>query len=763
MRRALAFVMCLTVTAFAAPAAAADPIPPTTLPAASAKAPLFVELVVNGRSEGEIVALRIDGEALYLERAVLRQAQVRVEGDGEMDVAHAPGLKARYDVALQRLELEVSPDLLPVSHIASRGAGRVATTAAWGGLLNYDLYMVTGEGQLASLWSEQRVFGPRGVISNTGVFVAPSSGGVGGYRRHDTFARVIDEDRARALTMGDFITQSLPWTRSVRMGGVQVSRAFRVRPDLITMPLPSFAGETAVPSAVDLFINGHRQQTTNVTPGRFVLDSAPVVTGAGEATIVTTDAVGRQVQTTVPFYVSAELLRPGLSDFSFEAGFLRRGYGADSFDYGPAAASATIRHGLSSELTVEAHAEVAPGLAGIGGAFAWAPRRLGTITASLSLSQADGQRGSRWSLGYEYTAPGFGLAYQHEEHGPQFRDLGDIGAPPRAGSRSDRLIGNLNFKASGTLALAYLDGETLNGPKTRLVSASYHRVVGRRATLLVSLDCDLKEGSTGAQIRLAVPFGRHSVGLAASRVDGRTLSAVDYARAMPSDGGVNVSAGVARDQNGKAYGQGSLALRTRAVELQAGGAFADRQRSGWVGATGGLAFMDGHLFAVNQISDAFAVVSTGLKDVTVFYENQAVGRTGRTGRLFVPHVVSYQNATFAIDTLSLSEGYVTGSVSTQMALREGAGAVVRLPVRKARPILVALVDAAGRPLEPGGVVQRPDGGASTVGWDGLVYLEDVGAVAQLTVHRRDGSRCEASLVVPADVEALSKIGPATCA
>ena len=33
------------------------------------------------------------------------------------------------------------------------------------------------------------------------------------------------------------------------------------------MPLPSFAGKAAVPSAVDLFVDGYRQQGADVAPG----------------------------------------------------------------------------------------------------------------------------------------------------------------------------------------------------------------------------------------------------------------------------------------------------------------------------------------------------------------------------------------------------------------------------------------------------------------------------------------------------------------
>lgn len=61
--------------------------------------------------------------------------------------------------------------------------------------------------------------------------------------------------------------------------------------------------------------------------------------------LITTDALGRQVSTTLPFYVTSELLKRGLSDGAVTLGSLRRNYGIDNFDYGPAAGSGSYRYG----------------------------------------------------------------------------------------------------------------------------------------------------------------------------------------------------------------------------------------------------------------------------------------------------------------------------------------------------------------------------------------------------------------------------------
>ncbi|MFD2137447.1 hypothetical protein ACFSLT_23805 [Novosphingobium resinovorum] len=100
---------------------------------------------------------------------------------------------------------------------------------------------------------------------------------------------------------GDLVTRTLPWSNAIRLGGVQVSRDFAVRPDVVTYPVPAFAGEAALPSSVQLFIDNHEAFGGSIQPGPFVMNPLPQINGAGQASIVVTDALGRQVATQVPF------------------------------------------------------------------------------------------------------------------------------------------------------------------------------------------------------------------------------------------------------------------------------------------------------------------------------------------------------------------------------------------------------------------------------------------------------------------------------
>ena len=84
--------------------------------------------------------------------------------------------------------------------------------------------------------------------------------------------------------------------------------------------MPAYFGSVALPSTVDLFIDGMRRYRGDVPPGPFALDAIPRINGSGEATLVVTDALGRSQTIAFPFYASARLLLPGLSRWSLAAG-----------------------------------------------------------------------------------------------------------------------------------------------------------------------------------------------------------------------------------------------------------------------------------------------------------------------------------------------------------------------------------------------------------------------------------------------------------
>ncbi|CAI0829850.1 F1 capsule-anchoring protein precursor [Serratia entomophila] len=792
----------------------ADDLPPPPSAITMPDATLYLEPVVNGRQTGKVVPVNYRGGHYYMTPQQLIDAGLPVADQQAKDVA--VDLLNKVDISYsgesQQLLINVPNDWLPQQRIgAQHPIQPLPAQSSLGMLFNYDVYAnqsnANGRPGYLSAWSEQRLFDGFGVIANTGIFrsafngAAGDSGG-GRYIRYDSQWHYNDDRRLLSLTAGDLTTGSLPWSSAVRIGGLQLSRNFAVRPDLITYPLPQFSGQAALPSSVDLYINSYKNSTTSINPGPFTLDSVPYINGAGQATVVTTDALGRQVSTTVPFYVASNLLQTGMSDFSVSAGALRRNYGIESADYGQWVTSASGRYGVTDWLTMEGRAEGAAALAvgGLGADFRVG--QLGVFNASYSYSQAgdnafDGgppivrqneydpltgrplpspdpqpvyryasTHGDQSSFGYTYSNQRFSLNAQRVLRSAGFGDISVYKSDYRLSRRTDQLTGSVSLSRLGSIGAGYFDVRDAIGQRTRLVNFSYSLSLWGNTSLYASVNREIGSSGYSAQLQLSIPFdswGTASLGAARDNRN-RWSERVSYSRAAPTDGGLGWNLAYADGQDSGAYRQADLTWRARTLEARAGmyGTRDDYNR--WGEISGSLVAMNGGLYATNTINDAFALVSTqGYPDIPVRYENQLIGVTNAQGYLLVPTVTSYYHARFQIDPLTLPADVALPTVEKTVAIRDHSGFLVEFPIQPISAADVELVDAQGKPLANGSQVAVIGGNQqSYVGWDGMAYIDPVQQHNRLSVIPADGGpACQAEFSL-AKSQGIQRVGPIVC-
>ncbi|MBK6351186.1 MAG: fimbrial biogenesis outer membrane usher protein [Proteobacteria bacterium] len=172
---------------------------------------------------------------------------------------------------------------------------------------------------------EAGVFTPHGVGTNA-LLSRDDDDSRSAVRLETTWTLDLPE-RLATLRLGDTISASGAWGRSVRFGGVQFGTNFATQPTLVTTPMLAARGSAVVPSTVDVFVNGAQVASQDVPPGPFTIDHVPSITGAGQMQVVITDALGRQQVLSQPYYTGPALLRAGLNEYSFELGSMREDYG----------------------------------------------------------------------------------------------------------------------------------------------------------------------------------------------------------------------------------------------------------------------------------------------------------------------------------------------------------------------------------------------------------------------------------------------------
>lgn len=560
----------LLVIAAAGTALAADVARPTfAQPAADATSTYDLEAHVNGRDTGLIVQIDRDARGFVMSADELTEIGIRVDnlpldGDRRIALADVPDLQYHYMESEQRVELTLPDAQLVPERIGFIAPPPSPPQSGTGLLLNYAAHLQSSRiayeqkqnarrlhvpllgsaryGRLPPLSEQQaqeqyerrnrtfalstelRLFTPRGVIVNSGYSTLES--GRSEYTRQDSYWTYSDVERMRTWTVGDFISSSLGWSRAVRLGGISLARNFDVRPDLITFPVPALGGSAVVPTTVDLYINGLRQATAEASGGPFLFANPPAVSGAGKASIVFQDALGREVVIQRPLYMDTRLLAFGTTEYAVQAGYTRRNYGAQSFDYGDSpAATASYRRGVRDGFTLEAHAELADGLhnAGVGGLVALG--RFGVLDGSWSESGGDG-RGRQFGLGYQYLSPALSVDVRGLRTQDDYRDLGSLEGVSISGRQVHASL-SVPITPRHTVMLTYTRQEASVLGGSRIVTVGYNGTFGTRlnvfATYFRDLDLDDPGGLfIGGSLSLG-PRMNASVG-ASRRGDARTAS-----------------------------------------------------------------------------------------------------------------------------------------------------------------------------------------------------------------------------------------------
>jgi outer membrane usher protein len=359
-------------------------------------------------------------------------------------LADLPGVRYRYIESTQSIEIEtVDSVLTPVVLDEARAPtpfdpARVEQN--FGAVLSYGLYGYYGSG-VASLSGqyEARLLTPWGVLSSTGYGRVSNEGPRRAeHVRLDTYWRHVDTRHVLAFTVGDLVAEGGDLGAVYRLGGIQVRRDFGNRADLVTTALPIFSGTAALPSTVDLYVNGVRYFTGETTPGRSSSARCRTWVAGVTTTVVLTDALGRETRIEKPVFFSPRLLPRGMIDFSLEAGFPRLKYGSASFDYlDEPAASGSIRYGWRDWLTVMAHAEGMKDFANVSAGAALRVGGYGVVTARGAVSDFRGVIDTRYAIDVEGGVAGINFFGSIERAHAGYQDVVRVVELKAASVRSD--------------------------------------------------------------------------------------------------------------------------------------------------------------------------------------------------------------------------------------------------------------------------------------------------------------------------------------
>lgn len=686
-----------------------------------------------------------------------------IEGKPYVRIDDLSGVKYYVDAGTQTLMLQ-----LPASaFIANEFDGDVKSpldlyTTQAGGFLNYDLnWQRIHRQETAGGLFEIGAFNSSGNGTNTAIW--RSGDAQRGMVRLDTTWNIDMPGKMQSLRFGDAISRGSSWGRSVRFGGVQWGTNFATRPDFTTFPMPTLRGEAVLPSTIDLYVNNTRRLQSNVESGPFDLANVPVVTGQGELQLVVRDLLGRQQIITQPYYASQSLLRPGLHDFSIEAGAIRNNYGIDSANYGHLMLGATDRLGLSPTFTRELRAEVLSDQQTLGANGVWLMPQvgtsyLGTLNFGAAVSNHSGKDGHFVALGTERQTRKISYSLQSRYADRDFAQIGQLAnSTPR-----NTFTASVGLPLAGnSLGLNYLSQSTWEGAKNRMLSLNLSRGLGSFGNLSLSaLRNFTNEPHNSVSLILTIPLdSRTSMSFDAIRQGDLARNAVLVQRNPPPGSGLGYRV---RASDSDEY-LASATVNTNFASFNAETAQANGQEGYRVGASGGIAVAGGGMFLSRRIDDSFAVVRVDdYANVRVYRENQEVTRTDQNGRALIPHLRGYQKNLVSIAQEDLPLDAEVDKLELRLTPALRSAVVLDFPVRRSRSVSFRLVGEDGKTPAPGTMVQlEADKREFPIGFDGRVFISG------LNINNRlfsvwSGRRCSLEINLGDTKELLPDLGTLIC-
>lgn len=766
---------------------------------------MVLRATLNTQDKGDVYVERVvDGDFLLkvedLKSMGLRDLTgtiVTVNGELHLSLRSVAGVSYVFRQKELILDISAEPRLLPETAIKLRGEGRRkgAVSEGTSAFFNYAINHNNGTGSSVSRfdfageagWSYRDFL----FLSNAGT----SQDGSGKLVR--LTSSVTHDDRAtlRRWVIGDFFSPTREFDNGANLGGISLSKNYALNPYLIAFPTPSIKGSVALPSDLEVYLDGQRIRSERLGPGQFELSDILAYGGTRNVQLVLRDAFGRVRQLDYSFYFSDLPLQQGLHEYSYNLGALRRNYGTASASYGPFAYSAFHRYGVSNALTLGARTEGTRKLSGIGLAATVVMGNAGVASIAVAASATGGRRGSAVSAGYNYQAKRWNMGFSVRRDSGQYATLGLPVTVTNRKYEVNAVIG-ANLQGSGSVSVSHtalgVRAQQPDPSPAENSSFSFVPLESRRTTAVtyslpflskrMSLTATLSHIREKAQSRnelflgLIYFFDKDFSAAANYRTDRiSSEGAVLFTKNQPIGEGLGYVLSADRASGiGTTSTSGKSSVQYNAPAAIVRAEFGARRNDGATSAdyrlsvAGGVAYVGGSLAFGRPVMDSFGIVKVGeLPGVSVLVNNQEMGKTNAQGTLFVPTLSPYYDSDVSLVPSTLPIEYSVQAITRKISPSQRSGVLIDFGLTKIQAIsgkLNVLQDGTLRPVENREASLTRDGKPLRflTGRGGEFYLENLAPGTYRAQVELEGTPCGFLLTIPASDEIIVELGDVAC-
>jgi outer membrane usher protein len=593
-----------------------------------------------------------------------------------------------------------------------------------------------------------------------------------GFQRGFSNLMIDDRDNLNRTIIGDrFINSSSLLAGNPTIGGISFGRQFSLDPYVIkTSQDFNIRGAVTTPSTVDIYNNGVFIRREQLAPGQYELRNLPLNTGNNNTTAIVRDSFGREQIINNINYFSANILKPGLNDYSFNVGF-RRQDTTNNPNYQELLASGSYRHGINDGLTAGIRLEGSSSLINAGSDLAL-KFPFGEIGIEGAISNSKGADGVAGIFRYNYISSGFGFNASTKITSPKYTNTSLVSTQDRTTWENNL---QLVFPISNynSLNLQYQNMQYRDSGTRNRISASTGFSLGSQNNLSLTLS---HSNQSNGQNENAIFLSFSAFDNQNNRISSITyqnqnsrtsmLAQIDKPLSAKDDFGYRLQAGLTGE--GAVSTNGILRAQTSFGRYEANYTNSSQGSNTSLNASGGILSIKNKVFFTRPLDGSYALVEVpNLPNVAVKLNNNVVGKTGSDGSFILTGLQPYYPNKIGIEVKDIPLNYTAVNSTQLIAPMERSGAIVTFPAYKIQAFLgKILVKTSKQSLVPSYgriAVNTSDGKViSPLGIDAEFYLENLTAGKYPALIEYEGGECRFEIDVPKKDELIVELGVLTC-
>ncbi|MBT9477151.1 fimbria/pilus outer membrane usher protein [Polaromonas sp.] len=798
--------LCLAV-AISPPSLAEDKPNPSAVSVAVQMETLILRVTLNTENKGDAFVQRSADLDFFLKVEDLKAMGVKdptgtiqvIDGEPHVSLRSIKGITSTFDEKALTLNISAEPQLLSSSSFGLRAERRRGTLSEStnSAFLNYALTGMNG-----SFASSNGVgfAAEAGVRWGDNLFMSDAStvdtaAGKHLVRLTSSMTR-DDRENLRRIVIGDLLTPSRDFSNSINLGGVSISKLYGLDPYFVRFPTQSLTGSVALPSDLEVYLDGQKIRTERLRPGEFELRDILAYGGARNVQVILRDAFGRVQQLNYSLYFSDQPLQHGLHEYSYNFGAMRRQFGIQSNNYGPAAFTMFHRYGLGSALTVGWRAETTRDFLNTGPTLTAVLGSFGVVNLGLTGSTLAGRKGAAGLASYNFDSRNWalGMFLRHDS-----RNYASLGDPPVMTTRrnessvsaSYRLPQNATVSLSHTALTTRAFTETTSTPMSiqpfnvaasgnrRVNALTFSAPLGAMRAQLTATVSHIKDALTPSRteafVSLNLQLDRNYSAASNYRADRQNHSeSVRFTKYQPAGEGLgydlslghsNANTGNTQFRSNMQYNAPATVLRAEvSLNIDQGKRTQDQRLS----VAGGIVAVGGRMGLSRPVTQSYAIVKVGeVPDVGVLVDGQPVGKTNSKGLAVIPNLNAYYENRVSIATEALPMNYTLPAAIKRVAPSLRSGAFVDFGATKIQAFsgkLMTLVAGAAKALEFTEIDLIVNGKPQKLptGRGGEFYVENIQPGSYAGTAATGAAQCVFTLKVPKSDEMFVDLGELLC-